>query len=121
MPNYEFQNLKTGEIETFHFSLKDCPKIGSELEIEGKKYKRVITSAPYGSVDGKGTDPFNAQKFVEKTKTEGKETIGGVMDRAKELSQKRAQKAGGKDPIQQKWFKEYSKKRQGKKHPLDRN
>ena len=41
------------------------------------------------------------------------------MDQSRELSQKRKDKLGY-DPVQQKYFKEYSKKRNGIKHYLDR-
>jgi hypothetical protein len=43
-----------------------------------------------------------------------------MMDRSKEMSQRRKDKLGY-DPVQQKYFKEYSEKRRGVKHPLDKS
>ena len=41
-----------------------------------------------------------------------------MWDRSKELSEKRKEKEG-RDPVQQQYFKDYSKKRKGVKHPKD--
>jgi hypothetical protein len=114
MPIYLYKNEQTGEIKEVLQSMKEEHKYSEN----GIEWKRVWT-ATSGSVDT-GTDPFNKQQFLNKTRVEGKESIGGVLDRAKELSEKRAQKSGGKDPVQQAWFKKYADKRQGKRHPLDR-
>ena len=48
-----------------------------------------------------------------------KDTVGGLMDRSAELSDKRAKEAGGIDPVKQKYFEDYSKNRRGFKHPSD--
>ena len=40
------------------------------------------------------------------------------MDRAKEAGEKRKDKLGY-DPVQKKWFEDYSKQRKGKRHPND--
>ncbi len=118
MPLYTFCLKSNKKIEKdFFFSMKDAPKFGEIIEIEGKKWKRIIKRAPAGFVHS-GNDLFSSKDFVENTKNR-KGTVGDVLDEAKELSEKRAAKSGGKDPIQQKWFKDYAKKRQGKKHPLD--
>jgi len=42
------------------------------------------------------------------------------MDRSAEWSEKRAAQNGGVDPVKKNYFKEYSKKRGGKKHEKDR-
>lgn len=115
MPLYCFQNKK-GQAKDFFFTMSAAPSIGEEIEIEGAVWTRV-PSLPNATIDG-SIDPFNTQQIMEKTNKKG--TMGGLFDRAKELSEKRAAKAGGKDPVQEKWFKEYAAKRQGKKHPKDR-
>jgi hypothetical protein len=55
--------------------------------------------------------------FAEYTKNH-RGTIGDLWDRSAELSEKRS-KIYGKDPVKDKYFKDWSKKRKGKKHPLD--
>ena len=45
-------------------------------------------------------------------------TIGQLWDESKVLSEKRA-KVGGKDPVKEKYFKNYKKRRRGIKHPQD--
>ena len=48
-----------------------------------------------------------------------KGTFGDMMDYSSELSQKRAEKAGGVDPVKKKHFERYEKE-VGKKHPSDK-
>lgn len=82
---------------------------------EGVEWQRIWWS-PRADVDTK-LDPFSSKDFVNKTNK--KDSVGNLFDRAQELSQKRAEKEGGKDPFQKTWFNNYAKKRQGKRHPLD--
>jgi hypothetical protein len=42
--------------------------------------------------------------------------MGDLWDRSAELSAKRKDKMG-KDPVKEKYFENWSKKRKGKKHP----
>ena len=42
-----------------------------------------------------------------------------MMDRSAELSEKRKELNGGTDPVQTKYFENYSKKRKGLKHQND--
>jgi hypothetical protein len=39
-----------------------------------------------------------------------------MFDYSKEMSERRAEKAGGVDPVKKKYFEDYSKKTGGKKH-----
>jgi hypothetical protein len=55
------------------------------------------------------------QDFVRVTSSQ-RGNVGDLFDRSKELSEKR-QKIYGKDPVKNKYFKDWSKKRGGKKHP----
>ena len=86
------------------------------VDEKGVEWKRVFYS-PQASIDSQ-TDPFDNHAFVNNTGNK-KGTYGDIMDHSKEMSQKRKDKLGY-DPVQKKYFQEYSKKRRGLKHPLDR-
>lgn len=63
-------------------------------------------------------DPFDNVSFIEKTgKMKG--SFGDVQDYSKELSDKRKNMNNGVDPVQQKYFNDYSKKRKGAKHATE--
>lgn len=67
------------------------------------------------------TEPVNAFSetyFLNKTKNSG--TLGDLYDRAAELSDIRAEKSGGIDPIKEKAKEDYSKARGGRK-PLEKS
>lgn len=82
----------------------------------GLKWERVFT-APNIGIDTK-QDPFSQKQFLEKTRlSNGK--VGDLLDRSLELSEKRASKNGGVDPVREKFFKDYAKNRRNKKHPSD--
>ena len=46
-----------------------------------------------------------------------KGTLGDMMDRSAEMSQKRADECGGVDPVKESYYKDYAKKRKGTPHP----
>ena len=83
------------------------------FDSEGLKWKRVFT-VPNASIDSQ-IDPYSANEFVRKTENKVG-TMGEMMDYSKELSQSRAEKNGGIDPIKEKHYKDYSSKRKGAKH-----
>jgi hypothetical protein len=111
MPLYTFEHPETGDTEDLHFGIDDDKVF---VDGEGVKWKRIFY-APNISVDA-GGDPFSKKDFLSKTSKEG--TYGDLMDRSREMSEKRKDKLGY-DPIRQKHFKEYSDKRGGAKHHLD--
>lgn len=115
MPNYVFKKQDGSTIELF-FNMNNVPKIGEYYTLEnGEKVKRLATiSIIKESVPSDIYDIDKLSKFSTPN-----ETIGDTMKRSEELSQKRAEQNGGVDPVQKKFFKEYSKKRKGKKHPKD--
>jgi hypothetical protein len=86
------------------------------VDEKGVQWKRVFHS-PQANIDSK-VDPFDNNSFISKTGNQ-KGTYGDIIDQSKEMSQKREDKLGY-DPLRKKYFKEYSKKRRGLKHPLDR-
>ena len=109
MPIYQYAHPEHPVVIDIVQSMKE-PHVF--IDEEGVEWRRVW-SAPNASVDSH-TDPFNSEQFVESTK-DTKGTYGDMIDRAKEASEKRTQKLGY-DPVKQKYFKEYSKNRQGMKH-----
>lgn len=83
-------------------------------EEEDVEWKRVFLS-PNASIDN-SIDPFNNQQFIDATYKK-KGTVGNMMDLSAELSSKRAEKAGGIDPVREKFYSDYSKERGGAEHP----
>ena len=110
MPIYQYRNPETGEIIEVIQGMKDQHEF---VDDNGVKYERVF-SVPNASVDTQ-IDPFNVDKILDKTKK--KQTIGEMWDHSAELSERRAEKAGGEDPVKAEYLKNYSKKRKGKRHP----
>lgn len=118
MPNYSFENLETGEIKDFFYSMKEVPKVGTEIESDGGKWKRIFT-IPQANIDTQ-IDAFSSTQFVDKTYNKKGETLGSMWDRSKELSEKRAALAGGEDPVKKKYLDDYAKKRKGVRHFAER-
>tara|TARA_A200000159_G_C7293501_1_gene326796 strand:+ start:897 stop:1241 length:345 start_codon:yes stop_codon:yes gene_type:complete len=113
MPLYTYEHPETGEqIEVVQTMSEDHVYVDKK----NIKWKRVF-DIPQASIDA-SIDPFDQRSFTDKTKNK-KGTYGDLLDRSKELSQARKDKAGV-DPIQQKYFKDYKDKRRGVKHPMDR-
>ena len=81
---------------------------GSEVD-----WKRVFLP-PNTNIDTH-IDPHSEKEFKERTATK-KGTMGDMLDYSKEMSLKRAESNGGVDPVKEKYFDEYSKKRNGAKH-----
>jgi hypothetical protein len=81
----------------------------------GLQWMRVF-AAPQLTISAK-IDPFSQKQFVEKTANKG--SVGDLLDRSRELSERRKDKCGGVDPVQEKFFHKYSKKRKGYKHEAD--
>jgi hypothetical protein len=114
MPFYVFVNPDTGHEIEIQQKMTE-PHV--YIDENGLEWQRVFT--PPQACDGMNHDPFNSSHFLSKTRYGNSKNFGEVQDRAKEDSERRASKRGGVDPYKQKWYKEYSKKRKGKKHPTD--
>lgn len=111
---YIYHNDETGEtVEIFQKMLDVHVYSGVSGNEEG--WRRVF-HAPLAAIDTK-LDPNNKNEFIRRT--EKYKTIGETMDASAELSEKRASKEGF-DPLKRKYFDQYSKERNGKKHPKDR-
>jgi hypothetical protein len=114
MPLYTYEHPETGDtIDLIQGMNEDHVFVDNK----GVKWKRVW-NIPQAKIDS-STDPFDNKAFIEKTSNQ-KGSYGDLIDQSRELSQKRKDKLGY-DPVRQKYFKEYSKKRNGIKHHLDRD
>lgn len=111
MPLYLFKNPITGKVKEVVQKMKD-----EHVYFENGVFWERIFTVPQSSIDTK-IDPFSESDFKNKTANKGG-TLGDLMDRSKELSEKRAS-TEGRDPVQQKFFENYSKTRNGKKHLKD--
>ncbi len=112
MPLYVYEHPKSKHrIEVLQSMKEEHVYVDSE----GVKWDRVFLN-PNASIDTK-IDPFNQREFTEKTgKKSG--TIGDLWDESKKASDAR-KKILGHDPVQEKYFKNYSEKRKGLKHIND--
>lgn len=111
MPMYIFQNPETKEYTELFFSMNDEKKYTDDNGLEWKR----VWSIPQLSTEA-SIDPWDNADFVNKT-SNTKGTLGDMMDRSQELSQKRAEQNGGVDPVKEKYYKNYSKERGGAVHP----
>lgn len=110
MPLYLYQNEETGEVKEIFQSMNEK----HEYFEDGVEWKRVFT-VPNATITN---DAFNTQGFIDQTSSQ-KGTVGDLLDKSQELSEKRAKDNGGVDPLKKKYFQDYSKKRDGRKHPSD--
>ena len=93
--------------------MNDPHEYFGEADELNEPWQRVFT-IPNASIDTQ-IDPFNSNQFVDRTGSK-KGSYGDMLDYSSEMSQRRADQAGGVDPVKEKYFKEYSKKRKGAKH-----
>ncbi len=107
---YEFEHPETGERKDVFQSMND----EHVYEEDGVKWNRVFSSQI--CVTGFKVNPFSQDDFYKRT-TRG--TVGGMMDCAAEMSEMRAEKNGGVDPVKKEYEDTWSKNRKGKKMPKD--
>ena len=114
---YKFQNTKTGEIHEVEMSMKDYgPYKGPNGDDENWERVYEAPQINMGVSTAKSIDPWDNNSFVNRTK-DMKGSYGEMLDHAKDLSDQRAkQSLTGEDPLKKKYLKEYSDKREGKKH-----
>lgn len=112
MPEYIYKHPDTDDHVILFQGIHDKHEY---LDTEGVKWQRVFTAPQLNCV---GTiDPFDKNDFVNRTATT-KGTYGDLVDRSAELSEQRKAKLGY-DPVQNKYFDNYSKARRGVKHAKD--
>tara|TARA_Y100000310_G_scaffold315080_1_gene365233 strand:+ start:1345 stop:1686 length:342 start_codon:yes stop_codon:yes gene_type:complete len=108
MPEYLYENPDTGEKVSVWQSVHE----EHAYEIDGVTFDRVYT-IPNASIDTK-INPNSEKEFREKAKG----TVGDIWDQSAEASEKRVEQHG-EDPVKKQFFKDYSAKRKGAKHPKD--
>lgn len=110
MGQYLFSNPDNPEeIETVILSIND-----EKIYIKnGIKWNREFTVP--NTATNTIVDPFSEKSYLASTDNK-RENIGSLLDRSKELSEKR-EKIAGIDPNKQKTYERYSKLRKGKEHP----
>ena len=116
MPTYIYQHPDSGEVIEIHQRISDRHEYTDD---SGVSWNRVFT-VPHTRVPNMTRVEANSEEdFIRRTRESGG-TMGDLFDLSKELSDKRkAQSNDGKDPVEQKFFKDYSKKRKGMKHQND--
>lgn len=114
MPIYLYQNPKTKQVKEIVQSVHDK----HEYSENGIKWDRIFT-APEVNTQEKLNVNSSEKDFARVTGNQ-RGTVGDLWDRSAELSEKR-KKVYGKDPVKEKYFKDWSKKRKGKVHPKNRS
>jgi len=113
MPEYIYQHPESQEYVSIFQGIHATHEY---IDQYGTKWNRIFTTPQLNCV---GTiDPFSKNDFVNKTAST-KGTYGDLADRSAELSAQRKAQLGY-DPVQNKYFDDYSKKRKGVKHPKDK-
>jgi len=116
---YLFYNTETDEYREVQMSMKEYAPYRGESNNEDT-WERVYETPQISMRNSTASkaDPYNQNEFVDRTgKMKG--SVGDMLDYSKELSEKRAEKNGGVDPVKQKYFRNYEKKT-GKKHLRDK-
>ena len=115
--DYQFKNKKTGKIVDIVMSMKDYRPYRGKSDNEDH-WERVYDVPQVNIGNATVVDPFDNKAFVNKTGgMTGK--YGDLLDYSSELSDRRAALAGGEDPLKRKYFDDYKKKTNGKKHIKD--
>ena len=116
---YLFYNTETDEYREIEMSMKEYAPYRGENNDEDT-WERVYETPQISMRNSTSTkiDPYNQREFVERT-GRMKGNYGNMIDYSKELSEQRAEKNGGVDPVKEKYFNKYEKKT-GKKHLADR-
>lgn len=114
MPLYLFKHSKTGETHEVVYHMDDLKDYrGPNGKAAAGVWERVWLK-PQMAVDAMPIDPYSAKDFVKATNKPGR--LGDLWDRSAELSAQRTEKEGV-DPIKETFYKGYSAKRKGTKHP----
>jgi predicted nucleic acid-binding Zn ribbon protein len=112
MPYYLFSHPKTETVIEIFQHMNEPHVYVDEF---GVQWNRVFTR-PNAAIDTQ-VDPFSQKDFSKSTSKKG--TIGDLMDHSAEMAIKRQEK-DGIDHVQEKYYSDWSKKRNGKIHPNKR-
>tara|TARA_Y100001937_G_scaffold128734_1_gene207401 strand:+ start:717 stop:1103 length:387 start_codon:yes stop_codon:yes gene_type:complete len=111
MPVYIYEHPETGEQVEVVQAMNDEHVY---VDQDGVKWKRVFVASQLNTTGN--IDPWNKNDFMNKTANDSG-NMGDLIDRSRDLSEQRASQNGGVDPVKEKYFKDYAKKRGGKEHP----
>lgn len=112
MPIFEFE-ADTGETITRHLTLNEAPLEYQRQIVDGIVYKRVYSAFNVG----KETSIHDGSSEDFRRRTEGKNvTVGDMWEASGEAAERRKALNGGRDPIAEKRYEEYKRKK-GKDHP----
>jgi hypothetical protein len=114
MPLYVFQS-EDGRFDDLFYTMAEVPSVGTEIEIDGIKWRRVFTK-PNAAISTQ-TDPYSAKDF-NKSLDGKKVTVGDLWDASKEASIKRGG-VSGEDPIKTKYYDQYAKDHKGTRHTIE--
>jgi len=114
MPLDLFRNTETGAVHEVIYHMNDKKDYRGPTGKDSKGVWARVWTKPLMAIDAVKMDPYSTKDFLRATNKRG--TLGDMYDRSAEWSEKRAMK-DGTDPIKQKWYANYSKKRKGRKHP----
>lgn len=114
MPLYTYEHPDTKEHKDILQSMSE-----EHIYIDGfgVEWKRVFF-APFAAIDA-NIDPFSQRQFTDSTGAK-KGTVGDMLDYSSEMSERRADKSGGVDPVKQKYFDDYASKRNGQRHAAEK-
>jgi hypothetical protein len=105
MPSYDFASTD-GDIISVYVPLDAAPSERQIQTVDGKLYKRVW-SAPAAAHD---TRPGSASKEDFNRITQSKNLkVSDMWEISKEMSQARADKNGGHDPVRERYYERYAK------------
>ena len=99
MPQYTYAHPETGEEIDVIQSMNEEHKY---IDKDGVEWERVFL-IPNAQIDSQ-IDPCDEKAFVEKTGNQ-KGTVGDLWEQSKELSEKRKDRFGGKDPVKANYLK----------------
>lgn len=117
MPVYDFQHEESGQIIAVLVRLDEPDAARQEQTVDGKVYKRVYSASQINKDTKVGDATLN--DFTKIT-TDKNLSVGTMWDISKEMSAKRAEKNGGIDPVQQKFYDDYKKKMGGEHENVKR-
>ena len=110
MPLYSYIDERDGTVIELVQKMTDVHEAFAK---DGYKLKRIFHIPNY-AIDS-SINAFSAKDFNRATLNK-KGSLGDLMDLSKEMSEKRAQQAGGLDPVKEKFYDNYQKVRKTK-HP----
>ena len=110
MPFYLYENPESGEVIELMQGMNDEHVY---IDPNGLNWTRLFTS-PNANFDTQ-VDPFSQSDYRKATDNK-KGTLGDLMDYSKDLSEQRASKNGGVDPVAEK-HRDRHEKNTGQKHP----